>query len=137
MKYDFKKEIDINRARARLESLIESKSKADLTKISLNRSISQNSYIHVLFALFGIEFGNTLDESKKDLKDACHFMNYEKNGNIYNKRTRDLNTQEMTDFIDWVRTYSSQKGCYLPTPDEYRMNKYMIDNEITRHKEYL
>ena len=93
--------------------------------------------MHVLFALFGMEFGYTLEESKTHAKRNCSFMHYDKSGEKFLKRTRDLNTEEITKFIEWFRNYSSQKGCYLPSSEEYLRNKYFIDNEIDRYKEFL
>ena len=57
--------------------------------------------------------------------------------NIKTKRTRDLDTKQMTDFIEWIRTFASMQGCYIPTADEYRQNKWAIDSEIEKFKEYL
>ena len=53
------------------------------------------------------------------------------------KQTRKLDTKQLTDFIDWVRTFAGMHGCYIPTPDEYIQNQFDIDREINRHKEYL
>jgi len=64
-------------------------------------------------------------------------MRYEKNGETYLKRTRDMNTEELTKFIEWLRNYSSQKGCVIPSAEEYKENQFNIDREISRFKEYL
>jgi hypothetical protein len=57
--------------------------------------------------------------------------------NTKTKRTRDLDTKQMTEFIEWIRTFASMQGCYIPTPDEYIQNKFAIDSEIEKFKEYL
>jgi hypothetical protein len=53
------------------------------------------------------------------------------------KQTRQMDTKQLTDFIDWIRTYSSMQGCYIPTSEEYLMNRFEIDKEISKHKEFL
>ena len=137
MIYDTSNPLEKNKFIARVKYLIDKVKVVDLTVKNKNRTISQNSYLHVLFALYGINFGYTEAEVKKDMKEACPFMQYEKNGKQYPRETKKLETKEMTDFIEWIRNYSSLNGHYLPTPDEYRLNRYMIDNEITLHKQYL
>ncbi len=93
--------------------------------------------MHVLFSLFAIEFGYTIDEAKTHAKRNCQFMRYEKGGEIFLKRTRDLDKVEIMNFIEWYRNYSSQKGCYLPSSEEYLRNKYYYENEIDKFKPYL
>jgi len=137
MKFDFTNSFDINKARTYLEKLIEDKSKCDMVKPREVRSLSQNSYLHVAITIYAIEFGYTLMEAKTDLKRECPFMRYEKNDKPYLKETKKMNSKELTDFIDWIRTYSAKEGCYIPTSEEYLQNKFNIDKDIERNKEYL
>lgn len=137
MKYDLSIQHDLNKFNARVEKLIADQKKVELKAIKEVRTIKQNAYVHVLFTLYGIEVGLTIEESKTLVKRSCPFGTYEKNGNKFLIRTRDLNTQQMTEFIDWFRTWSSQQGIYLPTSEEYIMQKLFIDNEIEKHKQYL
>lgn len=137
MKYDLNKEHDRIAVQVRLNKLKGDGAMVELTKINPRRTILQNRYIHVLFALFGIEFGYTLDEAKTFLKRECSFMTYEKAGTKFLRHTSQMQTDELTKFIDWVRTYSAQQGLYLPTPDEYREGQAYIDNQIESHSEYL
>ena len=64
-------------------------------------------------------------------------MRYEKNNNVYLKSTAKLSTKELTEFIEWVRNYSSVNGLYLPTSEEYITNRFEIDQEIENNKKYL
>lgn len=137
MKYDLSNNNDVHRFNTKVEYLILNKKKVDLSELRERRTVQQNKYLHVIFALFGIECGLTLDESKTLVKRSCPFMTYEKKGNKFLKKTSLLNTKEMTDFIEWVRTWSAQKGVYLPEANEYIMNKLFIDNQIESHKEFL
>ncbi len=137
MNYDLSNKIDENKAITRLESLIKRGKIISLKEIRKRRTINQNAYLHVIISLFSIEFGYTLDEGKTHLKRNCQFMRYEKNGEYFLKRTREMNTKELTDFIDWTRNYSSMNGCYLPTSEEYINQRFEIDREIEKVKQYL
>jgi hypothetical protein len=137
MKFDLSKDFDKNKAESRLKSLIEKGAKCELTEIRGKRTHSQNKYIHVLFGLFGIEFGLTLEEAKTHLKRNCNFMVYEKGSEKFLAHTSDLDTKGLTNFIDWIREYSGKQGCYLPTPTEYREQFIYFDNEINKSKSYL
>ena len=101
------------------------------------RSVSQNSYLHVCISIYAIEFGYNLDEAKTSLKRECSFMRYEKKDQTFLKRTRDFDSKELTDFIDWIRTYAGVNGLYIPTSEEYLTNSFEIDKSINKHKEYL
>lgn len=48
-----------------------------------------------------------------------------------------MNSQECSEFIEWVRNYSAQEGLYIPDAEEYKLNKFNIDKEINNHKQYL
>lgn len=128
---------DLKKAKARFEYLCENEKIIELMACRKSRSISQNSYLHVVISLYSIEFGYTLNEAKTDLKRVCGFMTYEKNGNRYLKETSKMNSVDLTYFIDFIRNYASQNGLYIPTSDEYLENRYSIDNEINKFKEYL
>ena len=108
-----------------------------IEKIAKRRTSNQNSYLHVLITMFAIEVGNTLSEMKTDLKRECDFMVYRKNSNQYLKRSSDLDTKEMTDWIDWIRNKAGMNGIYLPTPDDYHRNWEQIEQEIEANKKYL
>ena len=137
MNFDFKNNLDINKARTYLDKLIDDKSKCKMTKPREVRSIKQNSYLHVVITLYAIEFGYTLNEAKTDLKRLCDFMIYEKNETKYLKETKKMDSKELTQFIEWIRNYASLNGLYIPTSEEYLTNKHSIDNEIEKFKTYL
>jgi hypothetical protein len=135
MKYDRSNTFEENKLQARIEA---TKDKVvEFKEVRQKRSLSQNAYLHVCVTLYAIEFGSTLNEAKTDLKRACSFMRYEKNGKVYLKETSKMDSKELTDFIDWLRTYSAQKGCYIPSSEEYLSNRIAIDNQIETNKQYL
>lgn len=137
MKLDLNKELDRQKFETRVKHLLDKRKKVELKEIVKARSLSQNAYVHVLFSLFGMEFGYTLEESKIHAKRKCNFMHYEKNGEKFLKKTSKLDKKEMTDFIEWFRNYAGMKGCYLPSSEEYLRERFFFDSEIERYKEFM
>lgn len=137
MIYDTSKELEVNKLLSRLDALLSKKCIIELKEKKNNRTISQNSYLHVCITLFAIESGDNLEDAKQLLKRSCHFMHTFDGEKIKTKQTSKLDTKQMTDFIEWIRTFSAMQGNYIPTADEYRENKWAIDSEIEKFKEYL
>lgn len=137
MKYNLSKPLDITKATVKLKKLIEQGKCIELTEKRKIRSIPQNAYIHIVFTLYGICNGLTIEEAKTDLKRAYPAGRYEKNGNTYLVRTSKMNTKELSDFVDWIREYSAKEGNYIPTPEQYIEAKFEIDREIDNQKQYL
>ena len=137
MKYNLSKDIDLETFKLRAKLLIESESRVELKKIRQSRSISQNKYFHVVISLYASNFGLTLYEAKIDLKRMCDFMTYEKNGKKYLVQTSKQNSKELSLFIEWIRNLAGKNGCYIPTSEEYLINKYSIDKEIDSCRAYL
>ena len=137
MKFNTSIESDLKKAKVRFEYLCSKQKQIELKELRKSRSLSQNSYLHVVISLYCIEFGYTLNEAKTDLKRMCGFMTYEKNNSRYLRETKKMNSAELTEFIDWIRNYASQNGLYIPTSEEYKTNKHSIDNDINKFKEYL
>ena len=137
MIYDTTKEMDRNKLFSRLDELLKRQCTIELKEIKKKRTLSQNAYLHVCITLFAIEFGYDLENAKYLLKSVCPFMHEWKEDFKVVKQTRKMDTKQLTDFIDWIRTYSSMQGCYIPTSEEYLMNRFEIDKEISKHKEYL
>ena len=128
---------DLKKAELYFKTMVISKFKIELKRILPNRSISLNSYLHVCISLFSIEFGYNLEESKTLLKRKCSFMIYEKNGLKFLKKTSTLNNKECSEFVEFIRNYAAQHDLYIPDAEEYKTNKFNIDKEINKNKEYL
>ena len=136
MKYDLKKSYDQQKAREYLDKLIKSKSKANLTKIHPKRSTDQNSYLHVLFGLWGNNFGYTMDEAKQTVKFALGLA-YTESGNgkikltpaVHYQKTSEMDSKELTIFIEKFRDWSAMTcDYYLPSPAEYIEEQIYFDN---------
>jgi hypothetical protein len=137
MKLDLNTSLGLNKFKTYCKKLIESKAMVDLKKIQPKRTVKQNSYLHVCITLFAIETGYNIDEAKTHLKRNCNFMIYDKGKEKFLKRTRDLDTKELTDFIEWIRDYAGQHGMYIPSSEEYIQNRFEIDRQIETNKNYL
>lgn len=137
MIYDLSNIIESASLISRFNKLNEDNKVVELKEIKPKRSIKQNAYLHVIFQLFGIHFGLTLDESKTELKRQCPFMKYEKKGKPFLKKTSKMDSKELTEFVDWVRNFSSTNGCYLPSSEQYLEGQVSIDKTISQHKQYL
>lgn len=106
---------------------------ADIKAVHKKRTLKQNAYLHVLFSLYGLNFGYTVEEAKAVVKVALGYT-YEKNGFVFLVQTRKMNSRELTDFIERFRNYSSYHGCYLPRPNEVTDE---ILNEIEVNRNFL
>jgi hypothetical protein len=143
---DATKQFDIERARTRLEKLIENKSKFELTEKKPVRSVSQNAYLHLIIGWFAIEYGETIEYVKrmmfKKLVNPKIFIFERENTKTKEKRkelrsSADLDSAEMTTAIDRFRDYSSKEfGVYLPEAGEMDfLNE--IKTQIENNKNYL
>ncbi|WP_042369848.1 hypothetical protein [Bacteroides neonati] len=110
-----------------------------------NRTLAQNSYLHLILSFFACETGYSLEEVKLDyFKKACNRDLFErkkvnKQGVeiTHMRSSSELTTGEMTTAIERFRNYSSaQAGIYLPAPNE---NQFLIhiQQEIERNKEFI
>lgn len=137
MTLDLSNTIDLQKFESYGSKLIEKSAKVELKEIRPKRSIKQNAYLHVVLQLWAINYGCNLYEAKTDLK-RDYGLYYEKNGNKYLVSSRDLNSKELGDWIEWIRNKSAtDMGVYVPTAEEYLANQFSIDNDIKRHKEFL
>ncbi len=139
MIYNLQHEVEQNNCQEKLLHLIKKGAEVELVEKRKKRTLSQNSYLHVLFSLFGVHFGLTLEESKQLIKNKLkHLLRYEKKGKQFFKGTRELDTKELTVFIDKFRHFSSINAeLYLPTPEEYNINRSRYDSEIQQGQEFL
>ena len=122
---------ELAKARTYFDKLVKDADKIELRKIAKKRTVLQNSYLHVLFTLWGLHFGYTVEESKTVVKNHLGYS-YEKNGQYFFVQTSGMDTKELTTFIDKFRNWSSSEGCYLPTPEEYKLRNFDYSQEIQR-----
>lgn len=123
--------IESEKARVYFDKLLTDKCKIELKKIPKKRTLKQNRYVHVLFTLWGSEYGYSIDEAKLVVKKLLGYM-YQKQDQIFPKQTSKMDTRELTEFIDKFRNFSSSQGYYLPSADEVGDNWGYYAKEIER-----
>ena len=145
MLYNFSNPLDVQNARVRLEHLISRQCTAELTEKKPKRTLSQNSYFHLLLGYFASQTGNTLEWVKQQYyKKLCNpdlFIGEKEDrflGRIkYVRSSADLRTDEMNLSIERFRNWSaSEAGIYLPEPtNEAEIRALQV--EVERYKTYL
>lgn len=136
MIYDLSKDIEIQKSQTYFDYLKKKGCVIELKEKRKKRSINQNSYLHVLFSLFGIKFGFTIDEAKELIKFKLGYV-YTKKGNDFFQKTSKMDSKELTIFIERFRNYSSSLGLYLPSSDEYLFGFADYDRQIADNEIYL
>ena len=145
MLFDLSNPYDCERAKVRLQSLIDKHSPSVELTERKQRSDPQNRYLHVCIGIVAIETGNTMDYVKRyyfmahwnaDLFVTERYDTRLQQNVRTLKSSRDLSTEDMATAIERFRNWAATEGWYIPTPEE----EYMIrqaEIEINRRKEYL
>lgn len=143
MRYDASKPLDVNKAKAKFEHLINNGKVFDLTEKKPLRTLPQNRYLHLILSWFAVETGYTLEEVKQDIfkKHVNHDVFYDGEVGKLNlqrwRSTAALDTAELTVAIDRFRNFaSSELGIYLPDPNDLASLQEM-ENEIERKKQFI
>lgn len=109
----------------------------DIKKVSPNRSLSQNAYLHLLLGAFGEHFGYTVFESKEIYKELNKdIYSYTKKGRKFMRSSADLTKEDMAKTIDLFMLKSAEQGYPLPlASDEGWLRE--IENKIEQSRRYL
>lgn len=111
-----------------------------------NKTVRQNSYLHLILSWFAIEYGETVDYVKSEIyKKICNsdLFVYKrtnlKTGELRDdlKSINDLDSAQITTSIDRFRDFSSKEaGIYLAQPNEKEiLDYYFVQSQ--RMKQYL
>lgn len=130
-------------AAERLKWLSERSKVIELKEVRPRRSISQNSYLHLVLTWFAINYGERMDYVKQVFfKQVVNpeifrteFVN-QKTGEIREdwKSTAELDTKEMTTAIDRFRSWSAKEaGIFLPEPSDMVAINH-IEKEIKKQE---
>jgi hypothetical protein len=137
MKFDLSIPTDYKAFELYSFKLIEDAAKVELKRVNPPRSLNQNKYLHVVINLYAIAYGQSSHEAKTDLKRDFGMV-YVSKGKRYLKSTADLDTKQMTEFIEWIRNRAAKElAYYIPTSEEYLLDSFAIDKEIERFKTHL
>lgn len=136
MKYNLAIKAEKSKAMSYFMTLANKKSLVEVKKLHPTRTLSQNSYLHLIIGAFGNHFGYTLEEAKIIYKQInAGIYVYEVEGKLPNMRTKfmrssaDLNKEEMAKSIDRFREQSAEWGCELPLATDQEWLR-QISNEI-------
>lgn len=144
MIYDLNKPLDREKFKARVNHLYAKGVQVELVE-KTSRSLSQNSYLHVLLGILAIDQGVTMEYAKefyyKRHVNADLFLLHKEDkilGQVEVLRSsRELTKEEMSISIDKLRNWASQElGCYLPSADEESLLKE-AEMEILRYRSYI
>lgn len=126
MIFNAAKPFDRHKAIERLKWLIDRNKMFEIKEKHRIRTISQNSYLHLILSWFAVQTGYTADEVKQEIfKKVVNpnlFYDGEFDGLVKIERwrsTASLDKEEMTLAITRFRNWSSSvAGIYLPSPDD-------------------
>ena len=150
--YNLNNPYDRQRFKEKANALVAAREYVELKKKHTQRSLAQNSYLHLLLGYFASEFGYTLEEVKVDgyeskfdiFKKHCNpdiFIRQRRNkrGNEvrYVRSSTELDKEEMTRAIERFRNYSSaQCGLYLPEPNEHE-SIFFAQQQVEAYQEFM
>ena len=129
MLYDLSIPKDLNSATVYISKLTKDGAKIEIKKINPRRSLNQNNYLHAILTLYAGEWGLTLDEAKTSVKRLLGYV-YVKNNEKFIRKTSDMDSKELTVFIDQFRNHSAHNGLYLPSSDEFSENYTSIMQQV-------
>lgn len=141
MIYDSTSKLDCERAITVLKGFIAKGKKFELKAKHPKRSISQNSYLHLILTSFAVETGYTLEETKQDIfkKHVNPQLFYEGEfGDLIKierwRSSASLDKKEMTLAIDRFRNFAAiECSIYLPEPSDLVLLQE-LEIEISKHK---
>lgn len=137
MKLNLASPTEVTKANNYFNTLLEKKSLVEIRKISPHRTLSQNSYLHLLLGAFASHFGYSLEEAKQIYKELSpRIYRYKKKGRVFWRSSAALSKEEMARTIDVFMQKSAEAGYQLPpATDEGWLRE--IENEIERSRYYL
>ena len=140
------------KAKERFEKCFKGNSTIELTTKSPNRSIRQNSYLHLILGAYGLEYGLTIEEVKgqifkglvnkdlfyvglKDVQVVVDEIDISVKIEEF-KSSSKLTKEEMTLAINRFLDFSATNGFRLPEPSDLK-GLDNIKNQIKQNKQYL
>jgi DNA topoisomerase IB len=143
MTYDLTSTLDRERFATRVSYLLDKGAAVELTE-KVQRSLSQNNYLHAIIGAVAMETGNTLADAKhhyfKCLVNPDIFVRT-KVDSLGNKvetvrSTSELSHEEMSLALDRLHRWASGQGIYLPRPEDTDLLR-QVEIELGRMKQYL
>ena len=145
MLYDLSNIVDQNRFKHRLAKLYERGALVDLTDKS-KKSLSQNSYFHLIVSYFALQYGETTDYVKQEIvkRLVCPDVFVTERANRKTGEMRpdlrswsDLTKEECSLVIDRFLNWSSKEaGIRLPDPSDLASIQ-AVRVEVDRNRAYI
>lgn len=143
MKFDLSNILDRERFKRRSNELYTKGCIVELTEKS-SRTVSQNSYLHLIITWHALESGNTIEWVKQEyfkrLVNADIFVATKEDKHLgcvqYILSSAAITKEQMTIAIDRFKVWSAQNGIYLPDSDN-REFLSAIDVEQSRQSKWL
>ena len=137
MKFNLAVPTEAKKADGYMEQLRSKGNLIELKKVSPARSLSQNSYLHLILGAFAQHFGYTLDEAKQIYKELSPgIYRYPKKGRVFWRSSAELSKEDMAITIDRFMQKSAEAGYPLPLATDQEWIRH-IENEIERSKHYM
>lgn len=146
MIYHLNNRLDLDQFKVKIDHFIKNGKVVELTEKKQKRSLSQNSYLHLILSVYALETGLDLECTKQQIfKSIVNPETFkreavnEKTGEVieYYRSSAKLDKSEMTLCIDRFRHHaSSELGIYLPEPSDLVAISQM-EREVSRNKQYL
>lgn len=132
MIYDLKDLQETRKAVDYLAKLSATEQLVEIKRISPNRTLRQNAYLHLIITAFGNNFGYTPDEAKMLYKYINkEIYKYKRHGLPFWRSSADLTKEEMAQSIDRFRAKSAEMGYDLPEADQLAWIR-QLQNEVER-----
>lgn len=144
MRYDLSNPFDQEQARTRLASLVARGAVIEITE-KRQRSLSQNSYLHLILGWFALQVGETAEYVKQKYYKGVNARLFEREKEDlylhrkekYMRSTSELTKEEMSESIERFRTWAAKEaGIYLPSADEQDYLR-QVENEVSRARLWI
>lgn len=145
MIFDLSNPYEHERFKSYVNKLYTQRAVVEVKKKPVGRTLSQNSYLHLLISYFACEIGYTADEAKLEFfkkkcnRDLFARTRVNKLGQevTYMRSSSELTTAEMTTAIERFRNYAASEACiYLPDANEQGFILH-AQQEVERNKEFI
>jgi len=143
MKYNLATELDRQRFVARARALLDKQGFVEL-KDCAQRTLNQNSYLHLLLGVVALDTGNDLAYVKtwyfKRLVNPDLFIVKRRDkycGEVETERsTTELTKEETSIAIDRFKRWGNENGFYMPEPGDEQLCR-LIEIEMGRQQKWL
>ena len=130
MKLDLSLADDRIKAANYFNKLLAKDVKIEIKEVNQSKTNQQNKYLYACFKVLSDYSGYTVEEIKQILKYQCDIMKVEKGGHTFIRSISELDSLEMTQFIDSVRSFGLDYDCYIFSPEEFYQNQFNIEKEL-------